>query len=439
MSRRGRASPCRTGGRRSDRTSSSPRSPSAWASTRPTSATSTTTTCRRAWRATPRRSAAPAATARPSTCELLACPDDVPTLENFAYGDTPTREALAGAARRRSSATSRAASSRSPSTSSRRAHDIRPLVLKTVLTYLELDGLLRQGTPFYAGYQLRPLDGDARRGRRRVRPSARRLPAPRLSRPARPAASGRASTPTRAAARSARTAARIVAALELPGAARARRAAGGRRAPALHACSRAAGAPTSCSTGWPSASSGASRPRPRASRRCSRSSRTTAARCSALVGYFGEERAEPCGHCTLLPRRASAQQLPAGSRSPPLEAAGRPGGARGAPRRAPRRARRRRASSRASSAASPARRRRRRSSPATPSSARSRRTASRTCCAGVSRSEHVQCVTVVLNEKIINHARWPDFIPRSDSSPLGHAARLPGGPRRPRRDSTGAG
>ena len=32
----------------------------------------------------------------PSVCELLACPDDVPTLENFAYGDTPTRAALAG-------------------------------------------------------------------------------------------------------------------------------------------------------------------------------------------------------------------------------------------------------------------------------------------------------------------------------------------------------
>src|SRR4029077_19030997 len=25
--------------------------------------------------------------------------------------------------------------------------------------YLELDGLLRQGTPFYAGYRVRPLDG----------------------------------------------------------------------------------------------------------------------------------------------------------------------------------------------------------------------------------------------------------------------------------------
>src|SRR5665647_1566098 len=31
-----------------------------------------------------------------SICELFACADDVPTLENFAYGDTPTRDALAG-------------------------------------------------------------------------------------------------------------------------------------------------------------------------------------------------------------------------------------------------------------------------------------------------------------------------------------------------------
>ena len=36
-------------------------------------------------------------------------------------------------------------------------HDLRPLVLKTILTYLELDGVLKQGTPFYAGYRLRPL------------------------------------------------------------------------------------------------------------------------------------------------------------------------------------------------------------------------------------------------------------------------------------------
>src|SRR5207244_4180012 len=36
-------------------------------------------------------------------------------------------------------------------------HDIRPLVMRTILTYLELLGLLRQGTPFYAGYEAKPL------------------------------------------------------------------------------------------------------------------------------------------------------------------------------------------------------------------------------------------------------------------------------------------
>ena len=35
-------------------------------------------------------------------------------------------------------------------------HDLRLLVLRTALTYLELLGVLRQGTPFYAGYELRP-------------------------------------------------------------------------------------------------------------------------------------------------------------------------------------------------------------------------------------------------------------------------------------------
>ncbi|MFL6016224.1 MAG: RecQ family zinc-binding domain-containing protein, partial [Gaiellaceae bacterium] len=39
-------------------------------------------------------------------------------------------------------------------------HDVRPLVLKTILTYLELDGLLEQGTPFYAGYSVRPASGE---------------------------------------------------------------------------------------------------------------------------------------------------------------------------------------------------------------------------------------------------------------------------------------
>jgi ATP-dependent DNA helicase RecQ len=89
----------------------------------------------------------------PSTVELLACPEDVPTLENFAYGDTPERaclrglvdELLAGPADFHVSLFDLSA-----------RHDIRLLVLRTALTYLELAGLLRQGTPFYTAYELRP-------------------------------------------------------------------------------------------------------------------------------------------------------------------------------------------------------------------------------------------------------------------------------------------
>ncbi len=93
---------------------------------------------------------------RESICELLACADDVPTLENFAFGDTPTREALAGLLAEvldHPACTEFALSEYELSA----RHDLRPLVLKTVLTYLELGGVLRQGTPFYAGYRLRPL------------------------------------------------------------------------------------------------------------------------------------------------------------------------------------------------------------------------------------------------------------------------------------------
>ena len=92
----------------------------------------------------------------PSTVEMLAAREDVPALENFVFGDTPTRESLSalvgqvlGGAEEFSFA-EREWSIR---------FDIRALVLKTALTYLELDGVLRQGTPFYAGYEMAPRTG----------------------------------------------------------------------------------------------------------------------------------------------------------------------------------------------------------------------------------------------------------------------------------------
>src|SRR5215216_524613 len=93
-----------------------------------------------------------------SVCELFACPDDVPALENFAFGDTPTREALAGLLAE-VFANDVGAQFDVAEYDLAARHDVRPLVLKTVLTYLELDGFLRQGTPFYAGYSLRLTSG----------------------------------------------------------------------------------------------------------------------------------------------------------------------------------------------------------------------------------------------------------------------------------------
>jgi ATP-dependent DNA helicase RecQ len=90
----------------------------------------------------------------PAVVELLACQDDVPVLENFAFGDTPSEGAVRGMVRE--------LLSQGPEFDLSLAewstrHDLRLLVLRTALTYLELLGVLRQGTPFFAGYEARPL------------------------------------------------------------------------------------------------------------------------------------------------------------------------------------------------------------------------------------------------------------------------------------------
>lgn len=89
----------------------------------------------------------------PAVVEMLACPDDVPTLENFAYGDTPTREALRTLLQDLLARGTEFDIALQPLAD---RHDLRLLVLRTALTYLELDGVFQQGTPFYAGYEMRP-------------------------------------------------------------------------------------------------------------------------------------------------------------------------------------------------------------------------------------------------------------------------------------------
>lgn len=90
----------------------------------------------------------------PSTVELFACRDDVATLENFVYGDTPTRDSLRALLDEILDSGDEFAVK---DTDWSAKFDLRPLVLRTALTYLELEGVLRQGTPFYAGYELQFL------------------------------------------------------------------------------------------------------------------------------------------------------------------------------------------------------------------------------------------------------------------------------------------
>jgi ATP-dependent DNA helicase RecQ len=90
--------------------------------------------------------------------ELLGSLEDVSLLENFVCGDTPTDESLHGLV---SELLATGSSFDVSLYDLANRHDIRPLVLRTALTYLELRGVLHQGTPFYAGYKaklLKPLD-----------------------------------------------------------------------------------------------------------------------------------------------------------------------------------------------------------------------------------------------------------------------------------------
>jgi ATP-dependent DNA helicase RecQ len=88
-----------------------------------------------------------------SICELFACPDDVVVLENFSYGDTPTLESVRGLL---DDLFQRGAALDVSVHESSRLHDMRPLVVKTLLTYLELDGVIQSTGPFYSGLKFQP-------------------------------------------------------------------------------------------------------------------------------------------------------------------------------------------------------------------------------------------------------------------------------------------
>jgi ATP-dependent DNA helicase RecQ len=94
----------------------------------------------------------------PSSCESLVCPDDLNVLRNFAYGDTPSHRAVAGLLHYLTSQPDRFDVSLYDLSSS---FDIRQLVVRTLLTYLELEGFLEAGTPWYSSYRFKPLHSSA--------------------------------------------------------------------------------------------------------------------------------------------------------------------------------------------------------------------------------------------------------------------------------------
>jgi ATP-dependent DNA helicase RecQ len=96
-----------------------------------------------------------------SVVEMLACADDIPALENFVYGDTPTLASLSSLVRELMTLGKDFDVSQYDLSF---RHDIRMLVLRTALTYLELLGVLKQGTPFYNGYEYRPRVDDSEIG-----------------------------------------------------------------------------------------------------------------------------------------------------------------------------------------------------------------------------------------------------------------------------------
>ena len=85
-----------------------------------------------------------------AVCEMLACADDLITLENFAYGDTPSPlglRHLVDHLLRQGDAFDVSFYDLSVT------NDIRPLVVSTLMTYLELEGVITATRPFYNAFR----------------------------------------------------------------------------------------------------------------------------------------------------------------------------------------------------------------------------------------------------------------------------------------------
>lgn len=88
-----------------------------------------------------------------STCQIWLVPEDRVVLENFTYGDTPTRGAIG---RFLDLIAGQSETFHISHYQLSMETDIRVLVARTLLAYLELEGLIRGLAPRYETYKLKP-------------------------------------------------------------------------------------------------------------------------------------------------------------------------------------------------------------------------------------------------------------------------------------------
>ena len=88
-----------------------------------------------------------------SICELFACPDDCTALENFVYGDTPDTESIHSLVSELIDAGDEIDIA---ITDLSRRHDMRQLVVNTLLTRLELSGIIRSEGHYYGNIRFAP-------------------------------------------------------------------------------------------------------------------------------------------------------------------------------------------------------------------------------------------------------------------------------------------
>ncbi len=95
---------------------------------------------------------------QPSTCLMLGSATDLVTLENFVHGDTPEPDQVRACIDHILARTDWFACSIHELA---REFDMRPLVIKTLLTYLELAEVIRSTGPFYSQYLIQPQKSSA--------------------------------------------------------------------------------------------------------------------------------------------------------------------------------------------------------------------------------------------------------------------------------------